>query len=409
MDEALSKRIEDLREWFLSVSGPEWKLVAKILSGNDTLATAAHQAGPYIPKGIVFDLFPEILKSRELNPRKTFSASIDSHGAANSPTVIWYNNAVVGSGTRDEARITGWGGSRSPLLDPDATGSVVVFAFRSERNRDAEECRIWLCSTPDEEEVVFDQIGPIEPGRIEFVGESQQPIKRPTDRPCTLQPKEIDPNWLLRFPTTADVVAMTVSRLASARRQSPDDRLIARRDCEYELFRSIESAVVLPRIREGFGSVGIFVDYANSVTNRRKARSGASLGLQMCVVFGEEKLSFSYDDISEGRKRPDFLFPSSDAYASARDSSAVRMLAAKTTCKDRWRQILNEADKIPVKHLLTLQPGVSVHQYEEMKKAGVVLVVPRSLHAAYPPTVRSELLDLSRFVTETRARCQADA
>lgn len=30
------------------------------------------------------------------------------------------------------------------------------------------------------------------------------------------------------------------------------------------------------------------------------------------------------------------------------------MLAVKTTCKDRWRQILNEADKIHQVHLFTL-------------------------------------------------------
>jgi hypothetical protein len=58
------------------------------------------------------------------------------------------------------------------------------------------------------------------------------------------------------------------------------------------------------------------------------------------------------------------------------------MLAAKTTCKDRWRQILNEADRIPAKHLLTLQEGVSEGQFREMNDAGVRLVVPRALHDA---------------------------
>ena len=36
-----------------------------------------------------------------------------------------------------------------------------------------------------------------------------------------------------------------------------------------------------------------------------------------------------------------------------------RMLAAKTTCHDRWRQLIDTAGPIPVKHLLTLQEGVS--------------------------------------------------
>jgi hypothetical protein len=290
-------------------------------------------------------------------------------------------------------------------MDPDATGSIAVFAFTKHAGRDVDECRVWLCSTLDEEEIVTDQIGPIEPGRIEFAGFARLDALLQTDRPCTLAKSEIDSRWLLNFPSTADVVAMAVTRLPSARRKPVDDRLLMRRDCEYAIFRSIEASVVLPRIKEGFGSVDIFVDYANSVTNRRKARSGASLGLQMSVLLGEEGVKFSYDEVSEGRKRPDFLFPSSDAYAKAKDASRIRMLAAKTTCKDRWRQILNEADKLPTKYLLTLQVGVSINQFEEMREAGVVLVVPHALHGSYPREIRPQLLDLGRFIAETKTQC----
>lgn len=56
------------------------------------------------------------------------------------------------------------------------------------------------------------------------------------------------------------------------------------------------------------------------------------------------------------------------------------MLAVKTTCKDRWRQVLNEADKINNIHLFTLQEGVSLTQFREMQSAGVKLVVPLPLH-----------------------------
>lgn len=42
-------------------------------------------------------------------------------------------------------------------------------------------------------------------------------------------------------------------------------------------------------------------------------------------------------------------------------------LGAKTTCKDRWRQVLNEADRIETKYLFTLQQGISKNQLREMK------------------------------------------
>ena len=78
------------------------------------------------------------------------------------------------------------------------------------------------------------------------------------------------------------------------------------------------------------------------------------------------------------------------------------MLAVKTTCKDRWRQILNEADRIPNKHLLTLQEGVSENQFNEMKVAGVQLVIPAPLISSYPPSVRPHLQTLESFIGDVR-------
>jgi hypothetical protein len=78
------------------------------------------------------------------------------------------------------------------------------------------------------------------------------------------------------------------------------------------------------------------------------------------------------------------------------------MLATKTTCKDRWRQILNEADRIPTKHLLTLQEGVSDAQFREMQSAGVQLVVPAPVMTSYPEEVRPYLLSFEEFLGELR-------
>jgi hypothetical protein len=78
------------------------------------------------------------------------------------------------------------------------------------------------------------------------------------------------------------------------------------------------------------------------------------------------------------------------------------MLAVKTTCRDRWRQVLNEADRVATKHLLTLQEGVSEAQHKEMREAGVVLVVPRGLHGSYPKAVRPHLMTLESFIGDVR-------
>uniref|UniRef100_UPI00202FE96B type II restriction endonuclease n=2 Tax=Enterobacterales TaxID=91347 RepID=UPI00202FE96B len=71
-------------------------------------------------------------------------------------------------------------------------------------------------------------------------------------------------------------------------------------------------------------------------------------------------LKFTTQSVTEGKKKPDFLFPSGVEYHNpAYPAEKLRMLAVKTTCKDRWRQALSEADRIDKIHLFTLQEGVS--------------------------------------------------
>ena len=74
------------------------------------------------------------------------------------------------------------------------------------------------------------------------------------------------------------------------------------------------------------------------------------------------------------------------------------MLGAKATCKDRWRQILVEAGKIPNKHLCTLEAGISTQQTSEMQQERVTLVVPASLHATYTGDQRKNMFCVAEFV-----------
>lgn len=66
--------------------------------------------------------------------------------------------------------------------------------------------------------------------------------------------------------------------------------------------------------------------------------------------------------------------------------------------KDRWMQILAEADRIEEKHLLTLEPGISVNQTDEMRDKRLALVVPANLHSSYTALQRTRLLTFSDFI-----------
>ena len=105
-----------------------------------------------------------------------------------------------------------------------------------------------------------------------------------------------------------------------------------------------------------------------------------------------------------GKQGPDFLFPSQKEYNDQSfPADRLRMLAVKTTCKDRWLAAdLPEADRIGKKHLPTLQEGVSEGQFREMVYRGVQLVVPEPLKRTFPPSVQEHLQTIESFIGDIR-------
>jgi hypothetical protein len=403
----------DLLDWLDELTDPDFIWYVKRLSGNDTLANGSHQAGPYIPKEFLFEMFPSIARTDIKNPDHRFDLYVDSDVDHQEVRAVYYNNKFHGnSGSgRNETRLTNFGGKNSALLDPDSTGAIAVFAFRLGADRTAMDCRVWVCRHPTEEDLIEDRVGPVEPGKglvwsVDYESGLLPLFESPPRRTCWLEPAEIPAQWLVRFPTGAEIVRKAVD-LRPLSSLTPDQRLLRRRKCEFEIFRSVEQAIELPHIIAGFTTVDDFVARAQTVLQRRKARSGRSLELHIHEIFTEERLvegtHFSHQPESDEGKRPDFLFPSESAYKDAGFSQdRLRMLAVKTTCRDRWRQILNEADRIPKKHLLTLQEGVSERQFREMTDAGVQLVVPTGLVRSFPKPVRLHLQTLESFIGDIR-------
>jgi hypothetical protein len=364
-------------------------------------------------KDVLRFVFPDLSRraDSERNPDVVFPAVVASHDEQLDLRLVWYNSRRLGqSNGRDEARLTRWGGAGSIVVSPESTGALVVFAYHRLGRRDADALQVWLARNESDHDLIIDRVGPVEPGVGLVLTSSGVLISGATalvDRPCAFTSATLPGGWESRFPSGEEMISQVVSALPTARDKLPDDRLLLRRQCEYEMFRSVESLHVLPRLQEPFATVDIFVEYAHTVTNRRKSRSGRSLELQLASVFREEGLGFSSGAYTEGRRKPDFIFPSIESYWDGGWPDArLRMLGAKTTVKDRWRQILNEARRVEPKHLLTLQEGVSEEQFSEMHEEGVILVVPRGLQKHYPVSIRPKLLTLSGFIRETKEKCQ---
>lgn len=398
----------DLEDWLDEVSDAGFVWYLKRLSGNDTQLTGGHQAGPYVPKDLAFRLIPKLSDISQKNPRDAVQLNVLPSGFETTSNIIYYNNKFHENpeSGRNETRLTGLAGRENPLLDPENTGALAVFAFELVT---PVKCQVWICRNRTEEVQIEDAVGPIEPGES-VIWEPK--IKSRTGGAevhavtCVLRPEDIPEDWLKEFPTGMEIINKAI-RLRPDLDKSVDDRILRRRDCEFEVFRSIERAFYEPEIRKGFSDLDDLLAVAQTILQSRKSRAGKSLEYHAKSIFDEEGfregVDYEYNPRIEGNKKPDFLFPTVANYNDGSfPAERLTVLAAKTTCKDRWRQVLNEADRVPVKHLLTLQEGVSLNQYREMQESGVKLVVPKGLHGKYPAEIRAELITMTDFIRQIR-------
>lgn len=208
-----------------------------------------------------------------------------------------------------------------------------------------------------------------------------------------------------RFPPTrvfSEYARQSLGQQSSC--DGADTVLLAWLEREEMLFRVFEKHLVAERLRQGFeGDVDGFISFSLSVHNRRKSRAGQAMEHHLEQVFREHGVSYSRGQVTENRSRPDFLFPGITEYLDAGyPPDRLFMLGAKTSCKDRWRQVLSEAERIRDKHLFTLEPGISEQQTAEMQASRVQLVLPAALHATFTSNQQVWLMDLGEFLELVR-------
>lgn len=209
----------------------------------------------------------------------------------------------------------------------------------------------------------------------------------------------------LEFPTTAEFshrARLTLPSVSAT--DDPDAALLAWIDHEEAMFRRLEKRIVSERLAAGFvvdgePDVEGFLQYSLQVQNRRKSRMGRALENHLGAVFSGFGLAFEPQAITEQGNKADFLFPGAAAYhdPSFPDDRLI-FLASKSTCKDRWRQVLPEAKRILLKHLVTLEPSISVAQTDQMRAENVQLVLPAAIHASYRPEQRQWLFTVRNFI-----------
>ncbi len=202
------------------------------------------------------------------------------------------------------------------------------------------------------------------------------------------------------FPTSAVFGAFVRGELTHLyAKDNPDAAIMAWMEAEEFAFRVLEKYIVGEQLKHGFKDVDDFVNLSLSVHNRRKSRAGHAFENHLSAVFRAHGLVFERAATLENKAKPDFLFPSAEHYFDKKFSvELLTLLGAKTTCKDRWRQVLAEGSRIKKKHLVTLEPAISENQLDEMQGNSLQLVVPASLHETYPAKKREYLWDMATFI-----------
>lgn len=365
----------------------------KFLSANDTGATGGHQSGVLISMSAKDMLFDEKLPFDNILKKNV--------------KITWQDDVITESvftyySSKRELRITKFG-KGFEIISPSKTGSLFVMTKQSSC-----DYKVYILDTEDE---IEDFLGTFGIGATETncmfgpSGIHNQDVKEKAINDF-ISSLKVD------FPETEYMskAARDISDFVYNHKEqiitNPDKKIIEWTSTEYALFRAIEEHIYGEIIRSGFDSVEKFVSVANSLMNRRKSRAGKSLEHHLEAIFGANDIKYDSQAITEGKKKPDFIFPSIKAYHdSTYPINKIVTLAAKTTCKDRWRQILNEADRLKdeYKYLCTLQQGISPNQMDEMENEKVILVVPKPYISCYPKSRQDRIWTVSRFVKYIKA------
>ena len=366
------------------------------ITANDTGVNGSHQAGFYVPKGAAPLLF-DAPGCRGENLEKSVRINWQDGELSSDSRFKYY-----GKGTRNEYRITRFG-DHFPYFEDEYIGGLLILA-----KKDIDYFEAYILT--QEEDInayyTFFDLIPSEPNQV-IIKES---IKKNLDLSihdlCETLLRELN-----SFPESIVLTrhAQHLSCNSNAHsnnkllRERPDEVLLEWINIEYYLFLEMEKHFYKSYLNEPFNTLENLVSCANTILNRRKSRAGKSLENHLSTIFKSNDLIFQTQAVTEGTKRPDFIFPSAIAYHNMIfPADKLTMLGAKTTCKDRWRQILNEADRIPHKFLFTLQPSISCNQLKEMYQSKVTLVVPRQRIQTYPKEYHNKILTLKAFIDLVR-------
>jgi hypothetical protein len=169
------------------------------------------------------------------------------------------------------------------------------------------------------------------------------------------------------------------------------------RGVEYEIFKDLQMrgrAVELVRLLLGDDPKAVSAEKALrsiivefpridalllSAAQQRKSRAGYSFEHHIEAMLIDGGIPFQKQVVIEAKKRPDFILPSQALYnEAARTNKEALVLSAKTTLRERWKQVGQEIKNCDL-YLATVDENIAGNAIEDMASQGIILVVPESL------------------------------
>ncbi|SFB99017.1 EcoRII C terminal [Bosea sp. CRIB-10] len=116
-----------------------------------------------------------------------------------------------------------------------------------------------------------------------------------------------------------------------------------------------------------------------SASQQRKSRAGYSFEHHIEAMLVGGQIPFEKQVVIQSKKRPDFILPSlSRLQKPSTGQAAGLILSAKTTLRERWKQVEREMHGSEL-FLATVDENIASNAIEEMAGMGINLVVPELL------------------------------
>lgn len=368
------------------------KAILKVISPNDVGQTGGHQSGYYLPKK-VWHLFSPQSPEKNVNHEHPVKV-IWQDGRQTDSIVHWY-----GTGTRSEYRLTRFGRD-FPYLTSDNVGDLLVLipksltefnAYVLDLDEDIEEIQATLGVEIIKSWVAYEE------GK--FLEETEDVCLNRKFRELAAVLDKFPPG-LVFSEATRDAV---IDCVKGFNRLTPDRQLVRFIQEEYSLYKMVERKIYEPEVQRLFKNIDDFLDTAMSILQARRSRAGRSLEIHVEYLLKQANIPHQMRPKVDNTE-PDIIIPSKIAYDDPRfPLEKLFIIGVKTTCKDRWRQVIQEAPRIPHKHIITIQKGISTRQLDEILDHDITLVVPEPIHSEYPPNRRTSLISIQTFLESVKA------